>query len=290
MENQTNHPGMRGIDVSAYNVITDYHKVKKAGVQFAILKIIRKDLRPDKLFATHRNGFQSCGIPLLGVYNYSYAQTIEKAKTDAQTVVSYLKQYRLRTTVYLDVEDACQKNLGNTLISIINAYQEVIENNGYAFGLYTGMSFYHSYIKPYKSALKCGVEWIARYPGKSDRKITDPIPVSKKPDIGTGIEGWQYASTGIIDGIKGKVDLNIFYGNASADMGSPPAVSEIPINLPGIINTQSGNLNIRFAPDVSAAKVGFYSKGETVELLAKTSGNWYKTEKGYISGRYVTVL
>lgn len=206
---------LRGIDVSAYNVITDYVRVKSAGVQFAILKIIRKDLQLDSLFTTHLNGFKSCGIPIAGVYNYSYATTAAKAQSDANTVAGFLKQYGLHTTVYLDVEDTCQKNLGHTLIDIINAYQEVIEQNGFPFGLYTGMSFYNTHIKPYKADLKCNTEWIARYPLRADLKITDPVPTSKKPDIGTSIEGWQYSSSGIIDGVKGKVDLDILYRSAA---------------------------------------------------------------------------
>lgn len=204
----------KGIDVSAYNVITDYRKVQNAGVQFAILKIIRKDLTLDKLFATHLHGFSSCNIPIIGVYNYSYASTVAKAKGDAQKVIQYLKQYGLQTTVYLDIEDNCLKNLGETLISIINAYQQVIENSGYPFGLYTGMSFYHTYIKPYQSKLSCNHIWIARYPSSAALKITDTINAAKKPDIGAPIEGWQYSSSGIIDGISGKVDLDIFYGGA----------------------------------------------------------------------------
>ena len=38
----------KGIDVSSYQGNIDWSKVKWAGVQFAILKIIRKNLNPDK--------------------------------------------------------------------------------------------------------------------------------------------------------------------------------------------------------------------------------------------------
>lgn len=280
---------IHGIDVSAYNVITDYNKVKRAGVQFAILKIIRKDLRLDKLFTTHLDGFKSCGIPIIGVYNYSYATTVAKARADAEKVVSYLKQYGLKTTVYLDIEDDCQKNLGATLISVINAYQDIIENNGFQFGLYTGMSFYNSYIKPYKSILKCDIKWIARYPSSASMKITDTFNMSKKPDVGTEIEGWQYSSTGVIDGISGKVDLNVFYGNkTSGSVSTSPSVfTETSIEFLGKINAKSGNLNIRSAPNSSSSIVSSYKKGELVQLIARTSNNWYRTDKGYISGDYI---
>ena len=39
---------MKGIDVSSYQGTIDWNKVKWAGVQYAIIKIIRKDLNPDK--------------------------------------------------------------------------------------------------------------------------------------------------------------------------------------------------------------------------------------------------
>ena len=38
------------IDVSSYQGLIDWVKVKAAGIQGAILKIIRKDLNPDKQF------------------------------------------------------------------------------------------------------------------------------------------------------------------------------------------------------------------------------------------------
>lgn len=68
---------------------------------------------------------------------------------------------------------------------------------------------------------------------------------------------------------------------------SSTSQSETLIEILGKINTSSGNLNIRSAPNSSATKVGSYKKGELVQLIAETSTNWYKTDKGYISGEYV---
>ena len=47
---------MKGIDVSSYQGTIAWGKVKWAGVQFAILKIIRKDLNPDKTFEQNLQG------------------------------------------------------------------------------------------------------------------------------------------------------------------------------------------------------------------------------------------
>lgn len=80
----------KGIDVSSYQGNIDWSKVKWAGVQFAILKIIRRDLNPDKTFEANWKGCTDVGMPIQGVYNYSYATTVDKAKTDAQKVIEVL--------------------------------------------------------------------------------------------------------------------------------------------------------------------------------------------------------
>lgn len=190
----------KGIDVSSYQGVIDWTKVKASGVEFAILKVIRKDLEPDKQFENNWAGCTAAGMPIHGVYNYSYATTVAKAKTDAQKVLGILSGRRTR--VYLDVEDDCQKGLGRLLIDIINAYAAVIQGAGLEFGVYTGQSFYNSYIKPY------GVKyplWIARY-GKNNGKLDE----SYKPNIADMV-GWQFTSKAQVGGISGNVDMNIWY-------------------------------------------------------------------------------
>ena len=86
--------------------------------------------------------------------------------------------------------------------------------------------------------------------------------------------------------------MNIIYGHVSSSTISKPSttITEILITLLGKINTKSGNLNIHSAPNSSSSKVDFYKKGELVQLIAKTSDNWYRTDKGYISGEYVIAV
>ena len=108
-----------GIDVSHYQGTIDWKKVKGDGIEFAILKVIRQNLNPDEQFEANWNGCAAAGIPVHGVYNYSYATTVSKARTDAQKVLDILGGRKPR--VYLDVEDSCQKNLGSLLIDI-NTY------------------------------------------------------------------------------------------------------------------------------------------------------------------------
>ena len=201
---------MKGIDIAKWNPVTDYALVAKQ-VDFAVLKIINKQNNEDSLFSTHLQGCRANGIPILGVYNYSYAETAAKARADATAVINTLKKHDLNTIVWLDVEEEeIARRLKSILIDVIFAYKETIEAAGYTFGIYTGMYYYKTHIQPYIQAIEHIPLWIARYPSSSPMTIAqDPI-ASKKPDI-VDMVAWQYSSKGQIAGIKGNVDLDISY-------------------------------------------------------------------------------
>ncbi len=210
------------IDVSSYQGVVNWYKVKASGIEGAILKVIRKDLNPDKQFENNWKGCENAGVPIVGVYNYSYATTLDKARADAKKVLSILAGRRAK--VWLDVEDTCQKGLGITLIRIIQAYQEIIEKAGLEFGVYTGLSFYNSYIKPWAGYLTCRF-WIARYPSSAAMPVDKLPSVIKQPVIKHNLEGWQYSGKGKVPGISGNVDMNLWYGEI---MSTP----EVPKNNP----------------------------------------------------------
>lgn len=201
---------IKGIDVSAYNGSVDYKKAVAAGVQFAILKVIRKDLQPDKRFEENWQNATEAGCPVQGVYNYSYATTVAKAKTDAQAVLNILDGRK--PMVWLDVEDSCQKNLGKTLVEIIKAYGEVITAAGLQFGVYTGLSFYQTYIQKYASLSDVPYPfWIARYPLSKSLDLNYDPAEAYRPKVLHELYGWQYTSAGSVDGISGNVDLDELY-------------------------------------------------------------------------------
>ena len=203
------------VDVSSYQSNINWNQVRSSGVDHAILKVIRKDLKPDTKFEQNWKGCQDAGVTVSGVYNYSYAATVEKAVTDAKKVLSTLNGRKCM--IWLDVEDKCQQGLGSLLKDIINEYGEVITDAGYAFGVYTGMAFYNSYIRPYASHIKCDTYWIARYYNSYKKMDISADPNEKyNPGlyIGRDIYGWQYTSSGQISGISSNVDLSVIYGGA----------------------------------------------------------------------------
>lgn len=193
---------MIGIDVSTYNGNINWKTVKSSGIDFAILKVINKSNKSDSKFEQNWKGCEDAGLTIQGVYNYSYATNVAKARLDANAVLSVLNGRR--AMVWLDVEDNCQKGLKRALIDIILAYKDVIEKAGLQFGVYTGESFYNTQIKPYLGALNITF-WIAKY-GKNNG-LKD---ATKQPQVKNMI-GWQYTSKGVVKGVPGLCDVNEWY-------------------------------------------------------------------------------
>lgn len=276
------------IDVSAYQEKINWNQVHEIGISKAILKVIRKDLAPDKQFEDNYANAIKANVDVIGFYNYSYALTKEKAITDAKTVLNVLNGRK--GTIWLDLEDKTQQGLGSTIVDIINEYGAIIEAGGYEFGVYTGMSFYNSFIKPYKSKIKCTRWWIARYyNGYNKMSVTTNPNEQYNPKLSTGLNiyAWQYTSSGQVPGISGNVDINVLYRSTTPSINYSPSVTETLVTLMGRINTSSGNLNIRSSYSSSSTIIGKYFKNEIVQLIAKTSNGWYRTDKGYIFADYV---
>jgi GH25 family lysozyme M1 (1,4-beta-N-acetylmuramidase) len=215
----------RGIDVSSYQGLIDWKKVKAAGIEFAILKVARKDMTPDHQFEKNWAGCLAAGVPVQGVYHYTYAADIDKAASDAAKILKILGPDR-NPFVWLDYEDKSLPT-DRRAADIINTFGDVITEGGCEFGVYFGMAYYDrhldkiiEYVKPqYRKG------WEARYynGNKKEMKITDPVNMEKTPTNFDGERyGWQYTSMGRVDGIDGHVDLNLWYVDIEASVDSVP--------------------------------------------------------------------
>lgn len=204
------------VDVSSYNGVVSWEKAKAYGCQGAILKIIRKDLNRDKKF---NENYAACNENEIawGVYNYSYATTATKAKSDMELVCDILDKIdktHFEYGVWFDIEDKVQAALSKAKIAeIINAAQEVVESRGYVFGVYTGKSYYEEHID--RKLVKCNNWWIARYYNSNKRMQIATNPNQEKKPAAANI-AWQYTSSGrfpqvISMGNSGNFDLNVLY-------------------------------------------------------------------------------
>ena len=221
----------KGIDVSDNQGVIDWGKAAAAGVQFAILRSVRRSGKADYQFAANLAGCQQHGIPA-AVYKYTYATTAEQVQQEASQVVDLLQSHGMTgTMVWWDVEDreTLQPLGSGKLTELIRTAQAEIEEAGYCFGLYTGLYVYKEGWFDF-GAFACPL-WIARYPSTSQTAWADSPPEQYKPSVGRTIWGWQWTSNGRLPGIAGPVDFDICYQD--------PGEWETPAKEPGVIYTVS---------------------------------------------------
>lgn len=187
---------MKVIDVSKHQGKIDWAKVKNQ-IDGAIIRcgygqnIASQD---DERFKENVEACIKLGIPF-GVYLYSYAKTVLEARSEAEHVIRLLKPYKgkLSFPVYYDLEEAGTQ-YGAVERAIV--FGNMIEAEGYWCGIYANQSWWKNYLK---DKLNRFTKWVARY------SASKPTGISGTYDI------WQYSSSGSIDGIKGRVDMNICY-------------------------------------------------------------------------------
>ena len=196
----------KGIDVSSWQGKPDWTKVKKSGIEFAILRIHQKD-GSDASFEHNYKGCKANAIPI-GGYKYSYALTPAQALEEAEDTLSVLAGRGLDFPVFYDLEWNSQRKLGSESIEkIAETFLNRIKKAGYKVGVYCNMDWYQ---KVLTEKLRKYDLWIARYPADDNGTIQERL----RPDIGVG---WQHSSKGKVSGISGNVDMNVFYKNYTED-------------------------------------------------------------------------
>ena len=201
----------KGIDVSDNQGVIDWEQAAAAGVQFAILRSVRRSGKADSQFASNLAGCRKYGIPM-AVYKYTYATTAAEVREEARQVTELLQASGLTgTMVWWDVEDRdTLQPLGAVrLTELIRTAQEEIGKAGYCFGIYTGLYVYREGWFDF-GAFACPL-WIARYPSSAQKKWDDEPLDQDKPSVGRAIWGWQWTSNGRLPGIGGAGDLNVCY-------------------------------------------------------------------------------
>lgn len=215
------------IDLSKWNIVDDYSGIKRCHTDGAIVKVINSQNSPDGRLDTHVNGLRKAQVPVVGGYNYLYANTESKAKSVAPVFFEMCKERRIPQG-WADIEDACMKNIGHTMVKIIDIYRNEAEKRGIYFGIYTGQSFYNQFIKPYKSQIGSIPFWIARYPSAT-KEYTPMSAAPSTPGLPTGIDldGWQYTSKGVVSGVRGYTDISLWWEDTPFISTSPEITVQI---------------------------------------------------------------
>lgn len=183
---------LKVIDVSYHNGTIDWEKVKAAGVEGAILRcgygMDRTD-QDDKQFKRNADECTRLGIPF-GVYLYSYANNAKKAESEAQHVLRLIAGHKLSYPVYYDLEE---RGTEVGAVERMKIFADIIEAAGYWCGVYCNKSWWDNYLSSLGDRY---TKWIARY--------NSTLGMS-------GVDMWQYTSSGSVSGISGRVDMNHCY-------------------------------------------------------------------------------
>ena len=172
-----------GIDVSSWQDEIDFEAVKKAGCDFAIIRI----------------GF-STGDDDVADLDNTYKENIINARSAGLKTGVYIYSYdgvKLDLPVAFDWEDFGQFQTYNMNFRDVNRLYDVFSDElskaGYDCMLYSSKNYLEDV---WEDTDKRPV-WLAHYTGSTDYE--GPYMI------------WQASNTGRIDGIKGAVDMDIMY-------------------------------------------------------------------------------
>lgn len=209
----------QGIDVSYHQGTIDWEKVKNSGqVDFAIIRCgigMDQTNQDDTQWENNTSECERLGIPY-GTFLYSYADTVEKARSEAQHVIRLVQGKNLTYPIYYDMEDNSVMNKidSKTAGEIAQTFLNTLEANGYKnVAVYSSKSLFET--KLTADIFNRYPRWVAHY------------------NDTCGYQGsyhmWQYTNKGQIDGITGNVDLDYKIGNwTSAGYTPAPATPTTP--------------------------------------------------------------
>lgn len=182
----------RGIDVSSWQGRIDWTKVKPY-IDFAILRCgFGSDSREndDLYFERNASECKRLGIPF-GVYLYSYATTLDDARSEVDHTLRLIRDKKLEYPVFLDVESRRQMVLPKErLTEIVNYYCEEMEHEGYYVGIYSSL---------YRLSSNLDAKELDRY-DKWVAEWGDEFTYKKPAGM------WQHTAFEELAGIKGRVD------------------------------------------------------------------------------------
>lgn len=199
----------KGIDVSSHNGVLNWEKLKKAGVQFAIIRIgWGKDLtkQDDTQATANMKECERLNIPY-GVYIYSYALNEKEVDSEVNHALRMVKGHTPKLGIWFDMEDAdgykskhgLNPYTHKELMTLFcKRFCDKIKAAGYKTGIYASLDYFRKILK--------NVEnydiWLAQWGVKK---------------AGCDCLMWQYSSKGVIDGCAGNLDLNYYYGSLTTE-------------------------------------------------------------------------
>lgn len=194
-----------GIDVSEFQGQIDWQQVASAGIKYAMIRVGGRGygaagvLYEDALARANYEGARAAGLKV-GAYFFSQAITPEEAREEANFVLEKTADWQLDMPVVFDWEymgdTARTANVDKrTLTACTLAFCEKIEASGKEAMCYFNPDHAENYL--HLEELTDYRFWLAMY--------TDRMTYPYRVDM------WQYTIDGIVPGITGKVDVNLYF-------------------------------------------------------------------------------
>lgn len=194
-----------GVDISSEQDYVDFSKVKKAGIDFVMLRVGARgygtgELIVDDYFTDNIKRASNAGLDI-GVYFSSQAITVDEAITEAEMVLEYLEGYDVDYPIGFRMELIGNDNARTDDLTrsektdIAIAFLQKVESEGY------------------KSILYGNKQWLLTEIDISKMMSYD-VWLSQAgdiPDYPYNFAMWQYDYEGTIPGIVGSVDMNVSF-------------------------------------------------------------------------------
>lgn len=191
----------KGIDISYHQGKIDFTKVKKAGIDFVIMRSSYRQ-KVDSKFHEYVKGCDDSDISILGVYHFIYALNDQQALEEAKFCVNEVRKAGLEGVyIFSDFEYDSVKKAAAAGVTLGKAecnrftkiFCEYVESQGYKTGIYTNNDYYKNWYDI--NLLSKYPIWLADYTGG--------------PDHACLLQ--QFTSSGQVNGISGRVDMNYLY-------------------------------------------------------------------------------
>lgn len=184
---------MKGIDVSNHNGNINWNQVKNNGVEAVYIKASEGTTFTDSYLENNYNGAKSVGLPV-GFYHFLVGTSLPE--TQAENFFNNIRNKEVNLKVCLDVEKT-NFDINNFIQRFIARFSQL---SNLPFVIYTGAYFAKNNIN---SNIKANYPlWVAHY---------GVNPWGSTIDTGfNSIIGHQYTETGIVSGISGYCDINVF--------------------------------------------------------------------------------
>ena len=256
----------RGMDVSYWQGLINWERVKADDIDFAILRCgYVKTLGRPQVDQQWKRNAQECerlGIPY-GVYIYSYAKTVEAAKAEADHVINTLKGFSPTYPVYFDLEEKSLESTSNRMLlaNMASAFCDKIAAAGYTPGIYANTNWWNNYLTD--PVFDQWERWVAQYNSKCSYTRGS-------------YRLWQCSASGKVDGIVGNVDLDLEFDGAFAS--NPVRKTWVKVGSNWYLRDSGGN-NLIGWQVVDGQRYYLAASGVMQTGWVSYEGSWY-----YLSG------